>query len=82
MKVITWALSFLLSLMIFNIAGCPTCVGRMQRNDPPFFSKDFYDKLTAPYMQSQNQPGEDEEISHIEDAEDSGGDSEDLGEPL
>lgn len=80
MKAITWAVSFLLSLMIFSITGCPTCVGRTNRSDEPFFSDTFYNKITSPYTQSQ--PGEDEEIGHIEDTEDSGGDSEDLGEPL
>ncbi|HRN77779.1 MAG TPA: hypothetical protein PLU71_00925 [Candidatus Dependentiae bacterium] len=32
---------FFMLIMLFNIGiqGCPTCIGRMQADSPPFFSK-------------------------------------------
>lgn len=78
MKVITWALSLLVGLMICSATGCPTCVGRMKINDEPFFSDAFYNKITLPHTRSRQQLI-DEDINNIEDAEDNGDDEDDLG---
>lgn len=36
----------LLLLSTLHLVGCPTCVGRIEQESPPFFSDEFYQKST------------------------------------
>lgn len=38
-------IAILISLVIYNfIRTCPTCIGQVNQNTPPFFSDDLYNK--------------------------------------
>ena len=78
MKVIAWAISLLVCLMMFSITGCPTCVGRMERGSPPFFSDEFYTGITLPHTpQPLHEDTNDANAAEAEDVEDNGDDDED-----
>lgn len=33
-------------LATFHLSGCPTCIGHIEKQSPPFFSDEFYQKDT------------------------------------
>ncbi len=52
----------ILASSAINLLGCPTCVGHINKETPPFFSDEFYkpdtgrmDELYEQYLQKQHQ---------------------------
>ncbi len=49
MKKAVLFISLISSLASFHIESCPTCLGRVEKDSPPFFTDEFY-KPTAESM--------------------------------
>ncbi len=49
MKKAALFISLISSLVSFQIESCPTCLGRIEKESPPFFTDEFY-KPTAESM--------------------------------
>jgi len=49
MKKAVFFISLISSIISFQIESCPTCLGRVEKDSPPFFTDEFY-KPTAESM--------------------------------